>query len=415
MRVVQVPRRFVAQAWGGTETVIAETASRLPGLGWSTGIVCPAALSRPGPETVRGIPVERFGYFYPYWKLKPEARQRLDQVGGNLFSFSLFRRLLKLPGLELIHLHTGKRLGGIGRTAARLRHIPYVISLHGGALEVPGDEKAQYTEPTKGSLEWGKLLGWLVGSRRVLQEAGAIICVSPGERDILKQRYPQARVEFLPNGVDLERFSQGDGPGFRQKLGIPLERPLILTMGRLDPQKNQELGIRVLQGLLAAQVDCHLALIGPVTNQPYYERLQKLAAESASRRRVSILPGLDPDSGELSDAYQAADLMLLPSRHEPFGIVVLEAWAAGKPVAASKVGGLAHLIDQAETGLLFQPGQPAEAVSACQRILQAPELAAALGRAGRSKARQEYSWERVTGQLVNIYREVIDAHPVRKP
>lgn len=414
MKVVQVPRRFVLEAWGGTETVIAETASRLPDLGWDTGVVCPAALSVPGPDSVASLSVWRVPYFYPYLGLSAQAKERMDQVGGNLFSFSLFWKLLRLPGLQLIHLHTGKRVGGIARTVARARGIPYLISLHGGALEVPRDEAAHYTEPTRRALEWGKALGYLVGSRRVLEDAAAIICVSPGEQDILRRKFPAKNVAFLPNGVSPDNFAEGKGPRFREAWNIPQNRLLLLTVGRIDPQKNQKLAIMVLRDLLAHGLDCHLALVGPVTDQNYLAVLEVLAEQPQTKGRVSIIAGLAPASNELADAYQAADLFFMPSRHEPFGIVVLEAWAAGKPVVAARVGGMAHLIEHQRTGLFFEPGHGGAASDACLRILSNQTMAGELAKAGKRQALQKYSWERVTAKLAKIYQEVLNAHSVRK-
>ena len=140
MRIVQVPRRFVRTDWGGTETVILETSKCLQAMGHHTEILCPRALSNTDREIIDGIPVARFNYFYPYWGLSASARLQLDKKGGNLFSFALLRELYRFPDLDLIHLHTGKRLGAIGRYVAAKRHLPYVVSLHGGVFDVPAGE-----------------------------------------------------------------------------------------------------------------------------------------------------------------------------------------------------------------------------------------------------------------------------------
>ena len=124
MKVLQVPRRFTTRAWGGTETVVLETSRRLLASGHDTRIVCPNALDRTAFEDVGGVPVTRHPYFYPYLGLSSDARGQMDRKGGNLFSFSLFRDLMQDPNVDLLHAHTGKRLGGIVRTAARLRGAP---------------------------------------------------------------------------------------------------------------------------------------------------------------------------------------------------------------------------------------------------------------------------------------------------
>ena len=95
----------------------------------------------------------------------------MDQKGGNLFSFSLLWALLTEKKLDLIHLHTQNRLGGIARFIAKLRKIPYVVSVHGGILNMPVYIKNSHQENYKKGFEWGKVLGFVFGSRRVLQDS----------------------------------------------------------------------------------------------------------------------------------------------------------------------------------------------------------------------------------------------------
>ena len=92
--------------------------------------------------------------------------------------------------LDLLHLHTGKRLGGIIRSEAHRRKIPYVVSLHGGLTQRPISERLRQAAPTLGTLEYGKAIGWWVGSRKVISEASAVLCLSNEERDAVLQRYP---------------------------------------------------------------------------------------------------------------------------------------------------------------------------------------------------------------------------------
>jgi len=116
---------------------------------------------------------------------------------------------------------------------------------------------------------------------------------------------------------------------------------------------------------------------------------------------------------DLVDAYHAADLLLLPSVHEPFGIVVLEAWAAGLPVVASRVGGVPYFLDDGVTGRLFESGDSAQASACVADLLQDPDRRRALGAAGRELALGEYSWDRVTQRLLELYQDVIREHGAR--
>jgi glycosyltransferase involved in cell wall biosynthesis len=414
VNIIQVPRRFVRSEWGGSETVILETSKNLIRMGHSSQILCPNALATDLEEVIDGVPVHRFPYFYPYLGLSSMAKAKLDRKGGNLFSFSTLKALGNIDNLDLIHLHTGKRLGGIGRHAARKQGIPYIVSLHGGFFDVPANEAQSWTDPTRKAFEWGKILGWWVGSRRVLQDAAAIICVSEEEQKLARQRFPGQRTEYLPNGVDFSRFSCGNGSRFRQKYGIHGEARVLLNVGRIDPQKNQTFLIPLLARLIRSEPQTHLILIGPVTNLDYLRRLRELILEEDVEKNVTLIQGVDPRSEDLVDAYHASDLFLLPSRHEPFGIVALEAWSAGLPVVASRIGGVPSFVSHEVEGFLFEPGDAEECEKYVMTLLNQENLSKAIGTRGRAKAEHEFSWDAITKRLLNIYEAAIHEYPFRQ-
>src|ERR1051326_4710675 len=385
MRVAQVPRRFVRTDWGGTETVILETSRCLLKLGHHTEILCPRALSNQDREVIEGIAVTRFNYFYPYWGLSAAARMQLDKKGGNLFSFPLMRALARFPNLDLIHLHTGKRLGAIGRHVAVKRRVPYVISLHGGVFDVPAGEAQNWTAPANGTIEWGKALGWWVGARRVLDDASAIICVGRKEQEETQRRYRNKNVLHLPNGVDATRFARGDGPGFRARHGIPSDAFVVLVVGRIDPQKNQLLAVDLIGRLRSEHVDARLVLVGHVTNADYDAKLQREIETQGLTDFVTVIRGLETRDPELVNAYHAADVFLLPSVHEPFGIVILEAWAAGLPVVASRVGGVPSFVSDGGDGLLFDSGDSEKLTALFKDLIANPDARRRLGEAGKKK------------------------------
>lgn len=413
MYVVQVPRRFVRSDWGGTETVILETAKQMIDRGHRTEIFCPNALATNDDESMDGVRVRRFPYFYPYLGLDAAKRDSLDRKGGNLFSFALMRALGRAEGLNVLHLHTGKRLGGIVRKAAMKRGIPYVVTLHGGVHDVPADEAASWTEPTQGAFEWGKALGWWVGARRVLEDASAILCVGEQEQVETAGRFPDRRVEHLPNGVNVARFKTGNGPAFRQRYGIDPEAKVLLAVGRIDPQKNQLLAVRAFAKLLAEQPRAHLVMIGHVTNDGYRQKIEALVQSLDIRVNVTLIPGVDAASNDLVDAYHAADVFVLASIHEPFGIVILEAWASGLPVVASRVGGIRALVDDGVDGALFDSESEGGLLDALRALTTNKDRATSLGEAGRAKATRLYGWDRITDRLLGIYEEVASARALR--
>ena len=406
MNVVHVPRRFTMDEWGGTETTILETSKALIARGHSSSIVTTTALCEQQRERIQGVDVHRHKYVYPFIGLSSQDKRDMDKKGGNLLSLSLLKTLLAARDVDVLHAHSGKRLGGIVRTAARIRKLPYVISLHGGVIDVPSAETQQMLKPLKGSFEWGRAFGAVLGARRVLDDASAILCVGQNEQRAVQAHYPNQRVEWLPNGVNAAAFANGNPVSFREKHGIPHDRHLLLNVGRIDPQKNQLALLSAMPDLLRKYPKLHLVLIGPVTVESYGVELLKKINDAGLYNNVTVLPGLPGGSQELVDAFHAADIFCLPSRHEPFGIVVLEAWAAGLPVVAARVGGIPSFTSDGEDILHADANDPQSFGRAIERLLVDPDLARTIAAKGRQKAQTQYDWDQIADRLETIYQDL---------
>lgn len=410
LSVVHVPRRFVADEWGGTETTILESCRQLQEMGHESRIFTSKALCPDPRENMSGIEVRRFSYSYPFWGLSAEARRDMDKKGGNLLSLSLFSALIREKGIDVLHAHTGKRMGGIVRTVARMKRIPYIISLHGGVVDVPAEEQNEMLKPLEGAFEWGRAAGALLGARRVLEDAAAIVCVGRNEQAAVARQYPGKRVVCLPNGVDANRFAKGNGESFRSAYGIPHDARVLLNVSRIDYQKNQLALLEAFARLRRQHSDLHLVLIGPVTVESYGRKLNDFISDNRLEACVTLIPGLPGGSEELRDAYHAADIFCLSSRHEPFGIVILEAWAAGLPVVASEVGGIPGFTRDGHDVLHADPDVPASFAAAINSLIIRPEQAARLSANGQWRAVNEFDWSMVTRRLESLYREVVEAH-----
>lgn len=406
--IVHVPRRFVAHEWGGTETVVLEISKQQRAAGLQPLIITSMALADRAHDEICGIAVERYPHLYPFFGLSAADRAAMDKKGGNLLSFALLRALIKQPEVRLFHAHALKRLGGTVRTAARLRKLPYVVSLHGGIYDVPAAELSDLTKPIQGKFEWGKPFGALLGARKVLDDADHVICVGDSEARKAKAALPHDRISYLPNGVDCARFTTGDGLRFRQQQGIAPEAFLIVNISRIDSQKNQLGLLEAFARFHSTTPQARLILIGPETQPAYGDQLRAFIAANQLVDAVTLIPGLSNESGSLVDAYHAADVFVLSSRHEPFGIVVLEAWCAGRAVIASRVGGLQALIREGETGQFFDP-DAADAASQLAAQLRAlhddPARRSQLGAAGRAEALAHYDWSRIGARLESIYQQ----------
>lgn len=415
-RIIHVPRRFVAEEWGGTETVILEISRQQQLAGGRPEIMTSMALAKRRKEQIGGVPVRRFGYVYPFLGLSRADRAAMDKKGGNLLSFSLLASLLVQPGVRLFHSHALKRLGGEVRTAARLRRKPFVVSLHGGVFDVPSAERDEMLKPIANKPEWGKAFGALLGSRRILEDADQVICVGKSEMEKARGQLNHDRIAYLPNGVDCARFAAGDGAAFRGRHNLPADAFLILNVSRIDAQKNQRLLIEAFARLRLTHPEAFLLMIGPETQPGYAAGLREFIVANGLGGRVRMMPGLRNDSPDLVGAYHACDVFVLPSRHEPFGIVVLEAWSAGRPVVASYVGGLKALVRHGQNGLFISrdgEGTAQDLAGQLGLLAGSPAMRQELGAAGREEARACYDWSRIAAQLEQLY-QAAEQHAARR-
>jgi len=404
LHVLHVARRFVFDEWGGTETVVWNISRVLVASGHRSEIVATCALSNRMSEAVDGIDIRRFPYYYPAVPLSRSSRCALDKKGGNPYSPALRRHISAARGISIVHCHAMGRLGGEVRLACRALGIPYVVSFHGGKYDVPAGEVREMMKPLRGALQYGRLLDIAHGTMRFLPDAAGIITVGRNELALTRARLPGKPVVHIPNGVDAARFALDPGVSFRATHDIARDVPLVLCISRIDYQKNQ-LALVESAGMLAREgTGVHLALVGPVTAAQYADTIRKRVQELGLSERFTLVAGLPPDSPLLPAAYREADVFVLPSFHEPFGIVVLEAWASGLPVVAAAVGGLRDLVVDGHSGLLFDPHSPAQLASHLRTLLAGPELRRALATHGRQIVERDYSWERVTEQTVAFYR-----------
>ena len=412
MNVSHVPRRFVADKWGGTETYVLEAAKGLLERGHQAEIFTSAALSKEGDEDIQGISVHRFSYFYPYFGLSSEARRQLDLRAGNLFSTSLLARLLSIDPPDLFHLHTGKRMGGIIRTVARYHNRPYVVTLHGGVCACPKKKRSVGPSRHKAPSNGDDSSACSSGSRSVLEDAAAILCVNKNEQRTLQKKYPRKRIEWIPNSVSVAHFSKGDGASFRKAHGIPTDARVILNIGRIDPQKNQLDAIEIYQRLASEHPNTHMVLAGAETDDGYARTIKSAILNSPFSKQIHLLGALPAGSAELVDAYHGSNVFLLSSLHEPFGIVLLEAWAAGLPVVSANVGGVPSFVEDCRNGFLYSSGDISEAVS-CLKMLLGNQAMRNTIRRNASESVQRFDVASSMETLIQLYKAVVREHSLR--
>ena len=386
LKIAHVVRRYSPAEWGGTETVVMHTVEEQRALGHDPRVFCTAALQPPDARSTENVAF--FPYFYPYFPMPAADRLKLDKKGGSPYAPKLFKAVAAFRP-DVIHIHAGGRLACAAVKLAKRLGVPSVISLHGGAAAVPASELEEMLKPLKGKFPYGAILDRLFGLRfDPLAKVDVIICISHEEERRLKEKYPGRNVQYLPNGVDGGKVRAAARPGSN-----------ILCVSRIDYQKNQ----LALVELLAARPGCRLTLVGPITARWYADKIAARAKELGVGDRLTLVPGLPPGSAELEAAFASADVFVLPSVHEPFGIVALEAMARGIPLIASNVGGLPDFVKDGENGLLFDPSDPANLVRAFDRLVALPpERIEAMVSAARATADQ-FTWRSVIDRLMRLY------------
>jgi D-inositol-3-phosphate glycosyltransferase len=215
------------------------------------------------------------------------------------------------------------------------------------------------------------------------------------------------RIRIVPPGVDHAFFGPGHRPQARRALGLPLDGRLLLFVGRIQPLKCADMAIDTLAELRGRRTEPYRLVVVGGPSGPHGEKsLQGLLDLADARGVRDLVHFVAPQPHELlSSYYRAADVCLVPSRSESFGLVALEAAACGTPVVASAVGGLTTLVDQGHTGFLVEDPTPRRYAGAVRRIFDEPLLAERLSTASVLRARR-YTWRAAAADLVELHDEL---------
>jgi D-inositol-3-phosphate glycosyltransferase len=256
------------------------------------------------------------------------------------------------------------------------------------------------------------------GETRIVRAADRLIAATPAEQEQLVALYgaDAAKIAIVPPGVDLHRFQPLVRAEAMQAIGIPPERKNILFAGRIEPLK----GIDTLLGALALlqanepeRLDhvC-VTIVGgdPWTPVPDSEmqRLQAMAAELHLHDLVAFAGARDQDL--LPYYFAAAEMVVVPSHYESFGMVALESMAMGTPVIASRVGGLAHLVVDGYNGFLVPAGDALTLSGRILDLLDKPENRQQLSLNARAAA-QKYAWPKIVERMLQVYASTLRSAP----
>lgn len=244
--------------------------------------------------------------------------------------------------------------------------------------------------------------------RRAKAEAEVIACSDvvtascTAEQHWLERLYdtPTERIKRVSPGVEHALFSPGNQAFARQAIGIG-DEPVLLFVGRIQPLKGVTVAVEALARLIDQRAK--LIIVGGVSGtegQQELDRVHKLIAQYGLSDRVRFVK--PQPHHRLGTYYRAADVCLVPSRSESFGLVALEAAACGTPVVASAVGGLRTLVDHGRTGFLVEGRDPIVFAAYIDKLLENRMLAAEMAMDGADHARR-YSWTSTADQLLEVY------------
>lgn len=389
--VLHVITKFAREAWAGAEQSIVEVSKRLPQHHFKSEVYSTLAFTDVERENIGGASVRRFWGFY----LQPGRLWPMRRSEGQTTSAALSPRLLwtlaRRSDVALVHLHCHERLTTSVAHVCWRRRIPFVYTIH--SLFDPGG----HTPPlglSSLSYEWG------------VRRANRILAVSPREVRTLRDSYPERAddVLWMPLGVDVAMFGSGDGPGFRREYDIPSGARLMVHVGRLYGVKNQMYSVRLLGELVKRGRDVVLALVGPVFDDAYAAAVRTEIDTLKLRKHVRIIGGLTPDDRRLPAAYNAADVVLVPSKDEAQPLVIFEAFAAGAPVLVSDIENLRGVVVPGQTGEFLPLDWSLEqAATTAERMMTNRSVYTE----GVRKKAEAHNWDATTKRLADCYTDVL--------
>ncbi|GAA2265075.1 glycogen synthase [Kitasatospora cystarginea] len=395
MRVDLLTREYPPEVYGGAGVHAAELTR---------------ALRRRAEVWVRCFGVERTEpgtRAYPLPGELHEANAALRFLGAGL------RIAADCAGADVVHSHTWYA-NAAGQVAGRLHGIPHVMTMH--SLEPLRPWKAE-------QLGGGySLSSWM--ERASAAEADALIAVSAAMRDDILAVYPgipPERVHVIHNGIDGEVYRPDLGTAALTRFGIDPDRPIVVFVGRVTRQKGLP---HLLRAAFRLPPEAQLVLCCGQPDTPEIAAEVAGLVEELTRVRQGVFR-IDEmlDGPSVRQLLTRATVFVCPSLYEPMGIVNLEAMACETAVVATAVGGIPEVVEGGRTGLLvdYEPrpdgtGEPADPdrlardlADSVNRLIEDPELARKLGRAGRERALREFSWHEVATRTLAVYRALTAA------
>lgn len=324
----------------------------------------------------------------------------LAEANGAMKTLSTGLRMADAAaGLDVVHSHTWYAGLG-GHLAGQLHEIPHVVTAH--SLEPDRPWKREQLGGGYNVSSWSE--------KNAFEYADAVIAVSAGMKEAVLRAYPRiddTKVHTVLNGIDPEKWYPDSGT-IAEELGVDPDKPVVAFVGRITRQKGVA---HLLKAAQSFDEDIQLILCAgaPDTKEIAAETEGLVEKLKASRDGVFWIQEMMPPE-KVREVYSLADVFVCPSIYEPLGIVNLEAMACETAVVASRVGGIPEVVVDGETGVLVDydakdtAGFEAALAEAVNAVAGDAERAAALGAAGLTRAKTDFSWATIAQETVEIYK-----------
>ena len=331
--------------------------------------------------------------------------RRINPI-SDLRAFAGLIRLVFREAPDVVHTHTAKA-GTLGRVAAclfnmtrpRRRRCVVVHTFHGHVL-------TGYFGPTMN-------VAVRLAERTLARITDRVVTISPAQRHDIVTRFniaDAARTAVVPLGLDLERLARLDSSAahLRCQLGIP-ERALVVGyVGRFVAIKDLATLVHAFARVAAQQPEAVLLLVG---DGPLRAEIDALVAALALQKRVHLVGWID----DLAPVYATIDICALSSLNEGTPVAVIEAMAAAKAVVATRVGGVADVVEHERTGLLVPPQNPEALADAIVRLAAAPDERSRMGAAGREIVVARFAPQRLVEDIDTLYRGALAQKRAPRP
>ena len=339
------------------------------------------------------------------YKISREWVEELRQLGARVFCFRAFTSVAKFyltPGLvnvaknniknfDIIHLHNYRSFQNIIVCHnARKYDVPYILQAHGSLPSNLSRQKLKYFY----DFLWGK---------KLLHNTAKVIAVTKKEVEQYRDfDLPINKIEIIPNGINLSDFEQLPEPGiFRRKYNLAGDEKIILFLGRIDKTKGIDLLVKAFAKVLEKLSLVKLVIAGP--DDGYLTSLKKLIVDLRINNKVLFTGPLYGE--DKLKAYVDADVYVLPSAYEIFGITVLEALACGTAVILTDRCGIADIIDgQGGFVVSYDEKQLSKSIL---RILSDEKMRQELGEKGKLLVCKKFNWKNIAEQAENIYKCIV--------